>query len=71
MFNEYLAKLNAIGQVPATHKNFVEIQKIQADILTAYAEGRLSDFEKQHLGGISSIIMDEMREALNGRNGDE
>lgn len=64
MFKEYLAKLNAIGQVPATHENFVEIQRIQADIWTAYAEGHLSDFEKRHLGGISSIIMDKMRKEL-------
>ena len=64
MFTEYLAKLNAIGQVPATQENFVTIQQIRSDILTSYAEGKLSDFEKGHLYGISSIIMNEMREEL-------
>lgn len=65
MFKDYLAKLNAIGEVPATHENFVAIQQIRSDILSSYTEGRLSDFEKRHLFGISSIIMDEMRDALN------
>ncbi len=64
MFKDYLAKLNAIGQAPATHENFVAIQQIRSDILTSYAEGGLSDFEKRHLYGISSIIMDEMRKEL-------
>lgn len=65
MFTDYLAKLNTIGQAPASHENFVVIQQIRSDILTSYAEGNLSDFEKGHLYGISSIIMSEMRDALN------
>ena len=48
MFKDFLARLNAIGDSP----------------VTAYTEGNLSDFEKRHLYGISSIIMDEMRNAL-------
>lgn len=64
MFKDYLAKLNAIGEAPATHENFVIIQQIRSDILTSYTEGSLSDFEKRHLFGISSIIMNEMREEL-------
>lgn len=64
MFKDYLAKLNAIGQMPATQENFVAIQQIRSDILTSYTVGDLSDFEKRHLFGISSIIMDEMRDAL-------
>lgn len=60
-FTQYLARLNEVGQELST-KSGVEIQKIRADILTAYAEGRLSDFEKRHLYGISVIIMGEMRE---------
>lgn len=64
MFNAYLAKLNELAQ-NITHENFLEIQKIRVDILTSYTEGHLSDFEKRHLYGISSIIMNEMREKLN------
>ena len=64
MFTDFLAKLNAIAQVPATQENFVAIQQIRSDILTSYVEGKLSDFEKGHLYGISSIIMYEMREEL-------
>ncbi len=64
MLKDYLAKLDAIGQVPATHENFVAIQQIRSDILTSYAEGNLSDFEKRHLYGISSIVMNKMREEL-------
>ncbi len=43
MFKDYLAKLNAIGQAPATHENFVAIQQIRSDILTSYAEGDAPD----------------------------
>lgn len=64
MFKDYLAKLNAIGQVPATYENLVAIQQIRSDISTSYTEGDLSDFEKRHLFGISSIIIDEMRKEL-------
>ena len=64
MFKDFLTKLNAIGQIPATQENFVAIQKIMSDILTAYTEGSLSYFEKQHLYGISTIIMNEMRKNL-------
>lgn len=64
MFKDFLARLNAIGDSPVTHENFTTIQQIRSDILTAYTEGNLSDFEKRHLYGISSIIMDEMRNAL-------
>ena len=63
-FKDFLARLNAIGDSPVTHENFTTIQQIRSDILTAYTEGNLSDFEKRHLYGISSIIMDEMRNAL-------
>lgn len=66
MFKDFLARLNAISDSPVTHENFTTIQQIRSDILTAYTEGSLSDFEKRHLYGISSIIMDEMRNALNG-----
>lgn len=63
MFNKYLAQLNDLAQ-NHTHENFVQIQKVQADILTAYTKGSLSDIEKRHLYGISTIIMDEMRKEL-------
>lgn len=66
MFKDYLAKLNAISQAPTTQENFVAIQQIRSDILTSYALGDLSDFEKRYLFGISTIIMDKMREELNG-----
>ena len=66
LFKGFLARLNAIGGSPVTHENFIAIQQIRSDILTAYTEGSLSDFEKRQLYGISSIIMDDMRNALNG-----
>lgn len=64
MFKNYLSKLNTIAEATATQKNFLAIQQIRSDILTAYTEGNLSDFEKRHLFGISSIIMNEMRRKL-------
>lgn len=64
MFKNYLSKLNTIAEATATQKNFLAIQQIRSDILTAYTEGNLSDFEKRHLFGISSIIMNEMRKKL-------
>lgn len=65
MFQEFIAKLIDIGQAPVSHENFVLIQKIRSDILTAYTESRLTDLEKRHLYGISSIIMNKMRDELN------
>lgn len=70
MFNEHLARLNEIAQNPS-HENFIEIQKIRADILTAYTAGNLSKCEKRTLYTASSIIMDRMRKTLNERNGDK
>ena len=48
MFKKYLAQLNDLAQ-NYTHENFVQIQKVQADILTSYTKGSLDDFEKRHL----------------------
>lgn len=65
MFMDFLAKLNTIGQASiVTQEDFISIQRIRSDILTAYTEGSLSDFEKCHLMGISAIIMNEMRKDL-------
>lgn len=63
MFKKYLAQLNDLAQ-NYTHENFVQIQKVQADILTSYTKGSLDDFEKRHLYDISEIIMRGIREEL-------
>lgn len=64
MIKTYLAKLNAITQVEATHENFVEIQKIRDDILNSYNNGKLSNLEKRTLYDLSLIIMGNMRKEL-------
>lgn len=64
MIKTYLAKLNAIAQVDATHENFVEIQKIRDDILNSYNNGKLSNLEKRTLYDLSLIIMGDMRKEL-------
>ena len=64
MFKDYLAKLNAIAQVEATHENFAGIQKIRDNILNSYNDGKLSNLEKRTLYDLSLIIMGEMRKEL-------
>lgn len=64
-FTQYLDKLNTIAQ-NVTHENFVEIQKLQADILNTYTFGALTDREKRTLYNVSEIIMDTMRKELSG-----
>ena len=64
MFKVYLAKLNAIAQVDATHENFVEIQRIRDGVLNAHNEGKLHELEKRTLNNLSLVIMNNMREDL-------
>ena len=64
MFKVYLAKLNAIAQVDATHENFVEIQRIRDGVLNAHNEGNLHELEKRTLNNLSLVIMNNMREDL-------
>lgn len=69
-FTQYLVKLSELAQ-NVTHENFVELQKLQADILNTYTAGFLPEAEKRALYAVSAVIMDNMRKTLNERNGDK
>lgn len=66
MFNEYLAKLSDLAQ-NVTHENFVEVQRVEADILNNYKV--LTDFERKTLFNVVQIIKTQMREQLIGSGG--
>lgn len=63
LFNQYLARLSDISR-NVSHENFVEVQKVQADILNSYTDRKLSGMEKASLYTASTIIMSNIRKAL-------
>lgn len=67
MFAEYLARLSNLAQ-SITHENFVEVQKVEADILNNYGS-TLTHLERTVLCSVISVIKTKMREQLIGSRG--
>lgn len=67
MFKTYLAKLSDLAH-NVTNENFVECQKVEADILNN-ADGVLTNYERLTLCTVVSIIKNDMFKQLLGSGG--
>lgn len=61
---KYLAKLNDFAHITPTQAKFVELQRMETDILNAYKEGKIPEGEKRVFLSMWGILMDQMRSEL-------
>jgi len=64
LFKKYLAKLNDFAHITPTHDKFIEIQRLQADMINGCNSGKITFLEKQALMPVLNVIMDDMRNEL-------